>query len=535
MSQASYQTRRTFCIVSHPDAGKTTLTEKLLLFGGAIQIAGTVKARKASRHATSDWMAIEKERGISVTSSVMQFSYAGKHLNLLDTPGHKDFSEDTYRVLTAVDAALMVIDGAKGIEERTKKLMEICSSRKIPVVTFINKLDRECRSPIDLLDEIESTLQIKAAPMTWPLRSGKSFRGVYHLTQKIYSPFELDQERPQEVLTQGLSDSRWSSWVEPDMLEELKEQVELVQGVYDPFDLNSFLNGNQTPVFFGSAINNFGIEMLLKSFCEISPAPQPRFAQERMVEPGEKDFSGFVFKIQANMDSKHRDRIAFLRVCSGRFEKGMEAYHGRLKKKFRVGSTFQFMADERVQVEEAVAGDIIGLYDRGDFKIGDSISTREPLQFLGIPHFAPEMFKRVVLKSPLKSKQLRLGLQQLSEEGASQVFFPQNSNDIIIGVVGQLQFEVIQHRLQHEYGAESVYDNCAYKIARWVAAREEHQASFAKVLDALAQSYDTLLCKDAEDRWAILCSSEYALAKAQERYPEVKFIKTAEAGLATAA
>jgi len=524
----TYLNRRTFCIVSHPDAGKTTLTEKLLLFGGAIQIAGTVKARKASRYATSDWMEIEKERGISVTSSVMQFEFLGHHLNLLDTPGHKDFSEDTYRVLTAVDAALMVIDGAKGIEDRTLKLMEICASRKIPVVTFINKLDRECRPPSELLDEIERMLKIKVSPITWPLRSGKSFRGVYHFLDQLYSPFEPGQERPREIKVEGSQDSRWKDWLEPDHLEEFQEQADLVSGVYEKFNLKDFLHGNQTPVFFGSAINNFGIEMLLKKFCEISPPPQPRIASQRIVEPQEKEFTGFVFKIQANMDARHRDRIAFLRVCSGVFDKGMEAYHVRLKKKFRVGGTFQFMASERVQVEQAVAGDILGLYDRGDFKIGDSITTKENLSFLGIPNFAPEMFRRVVLKSPLKSKQLRLGLQQLCEEGASQVFFPQNSNDIVIGVVGQLQFEVIQYRLLNEYGAESKFEECPYKIARWVLPKAEHRTKFQGVLDALSKSYDTVLSKDAEERWAILCSSEYALAKAQERYPEVQFVKTSE-------
>jgi len=524
----TFENRRTFCIVSHPDAGKTTLTEKLLLFGGAIQIAGTVKARKASRYATSDWMEIEKERGISVTSSVLQFDYAGCNVNLLDTPGHKDFSEDTYRVLTAVDSALMVIDGAKGIEDRTLKLMEICSSRKIPVVTFINKLDRECRAPMDLLDEIERVLKIKVCPVTWPLRSGRSFRGVYHLDRKIYSPFEQGREKPDEISVEGPRDPRWVEWLEPDHLEEFHEQIDLASGVYGNVDPKAYLNGNQTPVFFGSAINNFGIEFLLKRFCELAPAPQPRLTAERIVEPEESKFAGFVFKIQANMDERHRDRIAFMRICSGEFEKGMEAYHVRLQKKFRVGSTFQFMASERTQVEHAVAGDIIGLYDRGDFKVGDSISSGENLHFLGIPNFAPEMFKKVILKSPLKSKQLRLGLQQLCEEGASQVFFPANSNDIIIGVVGQLQFEVIQYRLLNEYGAESIFDNCAYKIARWITAKPENKEKLKAAIDALGKSYDVTLARDSEERWTLLCSSEYVLNKAIERYPDVDFLRTSE-------
>lgn len=525
---SNYQTRRTFCIISHPDAGKTTLTEKLLLFGGAIQIAGTVKARKAARYATSDWMEIEKQRGISVTSSVLQFEYGGCHLNLLDTPGHKDFSEDTYRVITAVDSALMVVDGAKGIEEQTKKLMEICSQRKIPVITFINKLDRECKSPIELLDEIESVLKIKTSPITWPLRSGKSFQGVYDFYKKVFAKFDPDKERPEEISVEGLKDKRWQDWLAPDLFEEFQEQTELVQGVYDKFDAQKFLNGQITPVFFGSAINNFGVEMLLRKFCEVAPAPSERLALERIVEPGEKDFSGFIFKIQANMDARHRDRIAFLRVCSGNFEKSMEAYHVRLKKKFRVGNTFQFMASQRTQVEEATAGDILGLYDTGDFKIGDTITQKENLSYLGIPSFAPELFRKVILTSPLKSKQLHRGLQQLCEEGASQVFYPVNTNDIVVGVVGQLQFEVIQFRLEKEYGAGAKFETCAYKLARWVLPKPEHKDKFQSTLDALARSYDTLLSKDAEERWAILCSSEYALNKAQERFPEVTFARTSE-------
>jgi peptide chain release factor 3 len=521
--------RITFCIVSHPDAGKTTLTEKLLLFGGAIQIAGTVKARKAARYATSDWMEIEKQRGISVTSSVLQFDFSGKRLNLLDTPGHRDFSEDTYRVITAVDSALMVIDGAKGIEAQTLKLMEICSQRKIPVITFINKLDRECRSPLDLLEEIEKTLKIKPVPVTWPLRSGKSFRGIYHLEEQIFSPFEVGVERPQEFRVTGLSDPRWKNWIEEDLEAELAEQVELASAVFERFDQHQFLSGQMTPVFFGSAVNNFGIEMLLRKFCAAAPAPQPRIALERIVEPDEKTFSGFIFKIQANMDERHRDRIAFLRVCSGSFRKGMELYHVRQKKKFKAGATFQFLASQRTHVDEAEAGDIVGLYDNADFKIGDSLTEKESLSFLGIPHFAPEMFKKVILKSPLKSKQLRKGLQQLCEEGASQVFFPQSTNDIVVGVVGALQFEVIQFRLQAEYGADVIFETCAYRIARWIVPKAGLASKYESSLDQLAKSYDVNLSKDAEERWAILVSSEYALSKAQERFPDVDFVRTSEA------
>lgn len=524
----TFENRRTFCIVSHPDAGKTTLTEKLLLFGGAIQIAGTVKARKAARYATSDWMEIEKQRGISVTSSVLQFEYQNHELNLLDTPGHKDFSEDTFRVITAVDSALMVVDGAKGIETQTKKLMEICSQRKIPVITFVNKLDRECRPPIELLDEIESVLKIKTVPMTWPLRSGKSFGGVYHMSRKIFTPFTTGENRPKEYSVSGLDDPQWKGWLDDDFYQEFKEQVELIDGVYERFDAEKFLRGEQTPVFFGSAINNFGIEMLLKKFCEVAPKPRARETLQRTVEPSESKFSGFIFKIQANMDARHRDRIAFLRICSGKFTKGMDAFHVRLQKKFKVGGTFQFLASERSQVEEAVAGDIIGLYDTGNFKIGDTLTEGETLSFLGIPNFAPELFQRVILKTPLKSKQLHQGLQQLCEEGASQVFYPQNSNDIIVGVVGQLQFEVIQFRLENEYGASSKFEACPYRLSRWVLPKPEHKDKFQKTLDALSKSYDTVLSKDAEERWAILCSSEYALNKAAERYPEVEFVRTSE-------
>lgn len=527
--KTKFHNRRTFCIVSHPDAGKTTLTEKLLLFGGAIQVAGTVKARKAARYATSDWMEIEKQRGISVTSSVLQFDYGGCRLNLLDTPGHKDFSEDTYRVLTAVDSALMVIDGAKGIEEQTKKLMSICRERRIPVITFINKLDRECRSPMDLLDEIESVLGIKPVPTTWPLRSGKSFRGIYHIDSKIFSPFNAESERPEEISVDGLEDPQWSSWIDDELYRELSEQVALASGVYEKFSVEAFTHGEITPVFFGSAINNFGVEMLLRKFCEVAPEPQARLSLERVVEPQEDAFSGFIFKIQANMDAKHRDRIAFLRICSGEFSKGMSAFHVRLKRQMRLGNIFQFLASKRSEADEAVAGDIIGLYDTGDFKIGDTLTEKENLNYLGIPHFAPELFKKVILKSPLKSKQLRKGLQQLCEEGASQVFFPQNSNDIIVGVVGQLQFEVIQFRLENEYGAESVFEACPYRLARWVVPKPEQKNDFQKAVDELGKSYDTLLCRDADDRWAILCSSDYALNKASERFSQVQFMKTSEA------
>lgn len=525
----TYQNRRTFCIVSHPDAGKTTITEKLLLFGGAIHEAGTVKARKAARYATSDWMEIEKQRGISVTSSVMQFDYMGFRINLLDTPGHHDFSEDTYRVLTAVDSALMVIDGAKGIEEQTKKLMRICSDRKMPVITFINKLDREGRNPLELLDEIESVLGIRPVPRTWPAGSGKNFRGVYQLHAKKFSPFSHNDD---EIFWEdaGALDNLeyWEPRLPHGLYENFKEQVELVESAYGTLDKDEFLLGKVTPVFFGSALNNFGVETLLQEFCHLAPQPGTRFALERAVEPQEDEFTAFIFKIQANMDARHRDRIAFARVCSGRFEKGMEVFHVRQDRKMRVSNTFQFMASKRSHVEEAYAGDVIGMYDTGDFKIGDTLTEREKLSFLGIPNFAPELFRKVILKSPLKSKQLRKGLHQLCEEGASQVFFPENSNDIVIGVVGQLQFEVIRHRLENEYGVDALFEAGAFRMARWVLPKEGASKKFEVALDELGKSYDTTLCRDNEGRYAILVSSEYALNKARERFPDLNFADTSE-------
>lgn len=505
------------------------MTEKLLLFGGAIHEAGSVKARKASRYATSDWMEIEKQRGISVTSSVMQFDYQNHRINLLDTPGHHDFSEDTYRVLTAVDSALMVIDGAKGIEEQTKKLMKICSDRKIPVITFINKLDRECRSPLDLLDEIESVLGIHPVPRTWPAGSGKSFSGIYHIERGDFAAFSHESETMHWEKAPSRGDLQaWESKLSVGLTETFLEQVELADGVYEKMDAQKFLMGNLTPVFFGSALSNFGVEALLQEFCKLSPAPQPRHALERDVYPEEDKFSAFIFKIQANMDVKHRDRIAFARVCSGKFEKAMELYHVRKDKKMRAANTFQFMAAKRSQVEEAFAGDIIGLYDTGDFKIGDTLTQGEPVSFLGIPHFAPEFFRKVILKSPLKSKQLRKGLEQLCEEGASQVFYPLHSNDIVIGVVGQLQFEVIKHRLENEYGVDAIFESSSFRMARWVKPKKGSESRYEKALEDLSGSYDTTVSKDNEERLAILVSSEYALNKARERFSDLDFSDTSE-------
>jgi len=422
--------RRTFAIISHPDAGKTTLTEKLLLFGGAIQLAGTVKGRKAARHATSDWMTMEQERGISVTSSVMQFPYKDCIVNLLDTPGHEDFSEDTYRTLTAVDSALMVIDVAKGVEARTEKLMDVCRLRTTPVMTFINKLDREGREPIDLMDEVEKMLNIRCAPITWPIGMGQRFKGVYHLhrdTVHFYSPSHGGRVQEGEVVA-GLDNPKLDE-ILGSMAAELREEIELVQGACNPFDKTEYLAGELTPVFFGSAINNFGVAELLDDFVDYAPAPQPRPTVTREVKPTETPFTGFAFKIQANMDPQHRDRVAFVRICSGKYTKGMKARHVRIGKDVRFNDALTFLASDRGHVEEAFCGDIIGLHNHGTIRIGDTFTVGEDLAFTGIPNFAPELFRRAILKDPLKMKALQKGLEQLCEEGATQLFRPIINND----------------------------------------------------------------------------------------------------------
>ena len=461
--------RRTFGIISHPDAGKTTLTEKLLLFGGAIQQAGAVKARKSNRHATSDWMSIEKQRGISVTTSVMKFNYRDREINLLDTPGHEDFSEDTYRVLTAVDSALMVIDSAKGVEPQTEKLMAVCRMRNTPIITFINKLDREGLAPLDILDQIEDKLQIECTPMSWPIGMGKRFKGVYNLYQQQLHLFIPGSEtRDQEgVLIKDLADP-----VLDELLgiqaDDLREEVELIQGAANPFEPEHFLKGSQTPVFFGSAINNFGVKEMLEAFVELAPPPGPRAAVSREVSPYEQPFSGFAFKIQANMDPAHRDRIAFVRICSGKFTRGMKVMHHRIGKNVTWSNATIFMAQDRENVEEAFPGDIIGIHNHGTIKIGDTFTEKELLQYSGIPNFAPEHFKRVRLNNPMKLKQLRKGLKQLAEEGAIQVFKPVTGSDYILGAVGALQFDVTVARLKAEYGVEANYEAVDVNVARWV-------------------------------------------------------------------
>jgi peptide chain release factor 3 len=437
--------RRTFAIISHPDAGKTTLTEKLLLFGGAIQLAGAVKGRKAERHATSDWMEMEQQRGISVTTSVMQFPYRDRIVNLLDTPGHEDFSEDTYRTLTAVDSALMVIDIAKGVEARTIKLMEVCRLRTTPIMTFVNKMDRYGRDPLEILDEVEQVLDIRCAPMTWPIGMGKEFRGVYHLYEDRIYLYEPGSKAIDGEVIEGI-DSEQAKTQLGTVYDDLKDEIELVRGASHEFSLDDYLAGTLTPVFFGSAINNFGVQILLDSFVEHAPYPQPREAMQREVKPDEEKFTGFVFKIQANMDPAHRDRIAFMRVTSGKYRRGMKMRHVRLDREMMVNNALTFMAGERSTAEEAWPGDILGIHNHGTIQIGDAFSEGEKLKFLGIPHFAPELFRRVILKDPLKNKALLKGLQQLSEEGATQLFRPLNTNELILGAVGVLQFDVVASR-----------------------------------------------------------------------------------------
>jgi peptide chain release factor 3 len=515
--------RRTFGIISHPDAGKTTLTEKLLLFGGAINMAGAIKSRKTERYATSDWMAIERERGISVTSSVMRFAYRDYEVNLLDTPGHQDFSEDTYRVLTAVDSAVMVIDSLKGVETQTRKLMEVCRMRSTPILTFINKLDREGKDPFELLSDIEDTLKIECAPLTWPIGMGKSFRGTYDLYRRELNLFSPGQQRPTDemVTVRDLSDPKLDELL-GSQAADLREDVALLEGAANPFVREKYLEGKQTPVFFGSAVNNFGVREMLDAFVEIAPPPQPRPATTRMVSPEEKACSGFVFKIQANMDPAHRDRIAFLRICSGRFHRGMKIRHHRAGKEISLANPILFMAQEREVAEEAWPGDIIGIHNHGTIKIGDTFSDSEPLKFTGIPNFAPEHFRRVVLKSPLKAKQLQKGLTQLTEEGAVQLFRPLVGGEYILGAVGVLQFDVTMARLKDEYGVDAVIEGAGYAAARWVrCADPKRMAEFEKS----ARSH---LAHDAAGNLAYLAASEWRLDYIIEHWPDVEFLKTCE-------
>jgi peptide chain release factor 3 len=531
--------RRTFAIISHPDAGKTTLTEKLLLFGGAIQMAGAVKAKKAVRHATSDWMKLEQERGISVTSSVMQFEYQGRVINLLDTPGHADFSEDTYRTLTAVDSALMVIDCAKGVEERTIRLMEVCRLRQTPIFTFINKLDREGREPVELLDEVEAVLGIQCAPVSWPIGMGKRLKGVYHLLDDAVHLYESGKNyvTQQAEIIQGIANPLLDQRLGPGAA-ELRDEIELVRGASHEFDPRTYLTGRQTPVFFGSAINNFGVTPLLDAFVEHAPPPGPRETTSRTpgsapghtpsrnlgrtVHADETALTGFVFKIQANMDPAHRDRVAFMRICSGRFESGMKMYHVRLGKLVKAANALTFMAQEREHVENAWPGDIVGLHNHGTISIGDTFTEGESLQFSGVPHFAPELFRRAQLRDPLKLKALQKGLAQLSEEGATQFFRPLASNDLILGAVGMLQFDVVAYRLQNEYGVEAVFENVNVTTARWIACDD------AKKLADFKRQLQNNLAEDGAGQLVYLAPTRVNLQLTQERWPDIRFEATRE-------
>jgi peptide chain release factor 3 len=515
--------RRTFAIVSHPDAGKTTLTEKLLLFGGAIQLAGTVKGRKAARHATSDWMRLEQQRGISVTSSVMQFPYGGCVVNLLDTPGHEDFSEDTYRTLTAVDSALMVIDCAKGVEERTIKLMEVCRLRDTPIMTFINKLDREGRAPIELLDEIERVLGIATAPVTWPIGMGRELKGIYHLAEDriyVYEAGERGRVGENQIID-GLHSEAGRALL-GDGAASFDNEIELVRGATQAFETEAYLAGRQTPVFFGSAISNFGVEELLKAFTTFAPGPQPRATRQRPVEAAEPKLSGFVFKIQANMDPAHRDRIAFLRLCSGKYTRGMKMHHVRLDKDVRIADALTFLAADRSAADDAYAGDIIGLHNHGTINIGDSFTEGEELVFTGIPNFAPELFRRAVLKDPLKAKALSKGLGQLCEEGATQLFRPLRNNDQILGAVGPLQFEVVAFRLQDEYSVQCAFEPIGVQTARWVYCDDER-----KLAEFRTKAYDHLAV-DHGGSLVYLAPSRVNLGLTIERWPEISFRETRE-------
>ncbi len=515
--------RRTFGIISHPDAGKTTLTEKLLLFGGAIQQAGAVKARKSDRHTTSDWMAIEQERGISVTSSVMKFNYRDYEINLLDTPGHKDFSEDTYRVLTAVDSAMMIIDSAKGVESQTEKLMEVCRMRNTPIMTFINKLDRDGMNPLDILADIEDKLQIECTPLSWPIGMGKRFKGVYNLYKKelhLFSP-GTNARISEGITIKDLDDPALDHHL-GSQADELREDIELIQGAADPLSLPLYLKGTQSPVFFGSAVNNFGVKELLDAFVEMAPSPIPRMTLTREVSPYEENFTGFVFKIQANMDPAHRDRIAFFRICSGKFTKGMKVRHHRIGKEISIANATIFMAQDRTHVEEAYPGDIIGIHNHGTIKIGDTFSIKEELKFTGIPSFAPEYFKRVILKNPLKTKQLQKGLTQLAEEGTVQVFKPLRGGQFILGAVGELQFEVTMARLKTEYSVDAIYEPVDYGITRWITC------SNPKTLDAFKEKNMNSLALDSEGYLSYLTTSEWQLGFVMDQNPDITFLKTRE-------
>ncbi len=515
--------RRTFAIISHPDAGKTTITEKVLLFGNALQTAGTVKGKKSGQHAKSDWMEMEKERGISVTTSVMQFPYRDSLVNLLDTPGHEDFSEDTYRTLTAVDSCLMVIDAAKGVEDRTRKLMEVTRLRDTPIVTFMNKLDRDIRDPLELLDEVETELDILCAPITWPIGCGKLFKGVYHIQRDETLLYQSGQGHTIQELrvVKGLDNPELDETIGSDLAQQLRDELELVTGASNEFDAELFNEGQLTPVFFGTALGNFGVDHMLDGLTEWAPAPQGRDTNDGRIDSDNDKFSGFVFKIQANMDPKHRDRIAFCRIVSGKYEKGMKMRHSRIGKDVRISDALTFLAGDRALLEEAYAGDIIGLHNHGSIRIGDTFTSGDDYRFTGIPNFAPEMFKRIRLKDPLKQKQLQKGLIQLSEEGAVQVFRPLINNDLIVGAVGVLQFDVVVARLKSEYKVDAIYEHINVASARWVYGDE-------RKVDEFRRKAEQNLALDGGDNLTYIAPTRVNLQLAQERYPDIEFATTRE-------
>ena len=514
--------RRTFAIISHPDAGKTTLTEKFLLFGGQIQVAGAVKNNKIRKTATSDWMEIEKQRGISVSTSVMEFDYEGYKINILDTPGHQDFAEDTYRTLTAVDSAIIVVDSAKGVEAQTRKLMEVCRMRNTPVIIFINKMDREGRDPFDVLDELEQGLNIKVRPLSWPIGQGQRFKGVYNLYEKQLNLFTPNKQRVTEKIEVDINSDQLDNTVGEEAAKQLRDDLELLEGVYPEFDVDTYRSAEVAPVFFGSALNNFGVQELLNCFVEIAPSPRPTKAEERMVEPTEQKFTGFIFKITANIDPNHRSCIAFCKVCSGRFERNKPYLHVRQGKTVRFSSPTQFMAQRKSTVEEAYPGDIVGLPDNGIFKIGDTLTEGEDLHFRGLPSFSPLLFKYIENDDPMKSKQFQKGIEQLMDEGVAQMFVNQFNNRRIIGTVGQLQFEVIQYRLEHEYNAKCRWEPVHLHKACWVESDDP------KELENFKKRKYQYMAKDVEGRDVFLADSGYVLSMAKQDFEHIRFHETSE-------
>ena len=523
--------RRTLAIISHPDAGKTTITEKLLLLGNAIQLAGTIKSKKSTKYATSDWMEMEKQRGISVTTSVMQFPYQGRIVNLLDTPGHEDFSEDTYRTLTAVDSVLMVLDSARGVEARTIKLMEVCRLRNTPILTFVNKLDREGRHPIEIMDEVEQILKIKCAPSTWPIGMGSRFKGLYHLRQDEISLYKINATdnksshlhgHVKQNSIKGIDSAAAKTLLGDELHQELKDDIELVMGASHRFNQDEYRSGKLTPVYFGTALKDFGVQEMLDGFVECAPPPLPRATLTQVIAPDSENFTGFIFKIQANMDPKHRDRIAFMRICSGQYRQGMKMYQVRTGKDIKVKDAVTFLAGERSRADSAYPGDIIGVHNHGNIQIGDTFTSGDDLRFIGVPHFAPELFRRIRLKDPLKSKQLRQGLTQLSEEGASQVFMPLTNNDLLVGAVGMLQFDVVAFRLSNEYKVDCIYEPVAIKTARWVECEDP------KLLQEFKRKAEVNLALDGGGYLTYLAPTAVNMSLTEERWPEIHFRATRE-------